>query len=152
MMIPTPGLQQSGNASAMIPTPGTDISMVNGPGTSAAVPNTVGIGNMLPNTNENVSLLQGNSLLATDNNSRKMMPTPGLSGNAFSISGDNNAFQSQQSISTGRGSMMPTIGLPRVGSQMIPTPGLNTPHSMPMSSTCSGGLSNSNVDAVTATQ
>ena len=152
MMIPTPGLQQSGNASAMIPTAGADISMVNGPGTSAAVPNTVGIGNMLPNTNENVSLLQGNSLLATDNNSSKMMPTPGLSGNAFSISGDNNAFQSQQSISTGRGSMMPTIGLPRVGSQMIPTPGLNTPHSMPMSSTCSGGLSNSNVDAVTAAQ
>lgn len=157
-MIPTPGLQPSGNVTAMIPTPGTDVSMVNCPGTSTVVPNTAGMGNMLPNSNENTSLLQGNSLLVTDNNSSKMVPTPGLS-NAFPISGDNmsslpgplnNAFQSQQSISTGTGSMMP--GLARVVNQMIPTPGLNTPHAMPMTSTCSGGLGHSNVDALAAAQ
>ena len=42
-MILTPELQQSGNASAMIPAPGTDISTVNGHGTSNMVPNTVGM-------------------------------------------------------------------------------------------------------------
>lgn len=155
-MIPTPGLQQSGHVNAMIPTPGTDISTVNGPGTSTVVPNTVGMGNVISNSNENASLL-----LATDNNSSKMVPTPGLSSNAFPISGDNmsslpgplnNVFQSQQSISTGTGSMMPAIGLARVQSQMIPTPGLNTPHSMPMSSACSVGLGHSNVDSLTAAQ
>jgi len=155
-MIPTPGLQQSGHVNAMIPTPGTDISTVNGPGTSTFVPNTVGMGNVISNSNENASLL-----LATDNNSSKMVPTPGLSSNFFPISCDNmsslpgplnNAFQSQQSISTGTGSMMPAIGLAQVPSQMIPTPGLNTTHSMSMSSACSVGLGHSNVDSLTAAQ
>ena len=55
-MILTPELQQSGNASAMIPAPGTDISTVNGHGTSNMVPNTVGMWNMLPNSNLNVGM------------------------------------------------------------------------------------------------
>jgi hypothetical protein len=98
IMIPTPGLQPSGNVTAMIPTPGTDVSMVNCPGTSTVVPNTAGTGNMLPNSNENTSLLQGNSILATDNNSSKMVPTPGLS-NAFPISGDNmSSLPGQQQV------------------------------------------------------
>lgn len=98
IMIPTPGLQPSGNVTAMIPTPGTDVSMVNCPGTSTVVLNTAGTGNMLPNSNENTSLLQGNSILATDNNSSKMVPTPGLN-NAFPISGDNmSSLPGQQQV------------------------------------------------------
>ena len=42
-MILTPELQQSGNASALIPAPGTDISTVNGHSTGNMVPNTVGM-------------------------------------------------------------------------------------------------------------
>lgn len=48
--------------------------------------------------------------------------------------------------------MMPARCLARVQSQVIPTPGLNTPHSMPMSSACSVGLGHSNVDSLTAAQ
>eukprot|EP01018_Ginkgo_biloba_P007798 Gb_24654 [translate_table: standard] len=171
-MIPTPGLQHSGNVSSMIPTPGSDISMVTGPSTSTVVPNSVGMGSVLPSSNETSGLVHGNSYVATEGNSGKMVPTPGLSNNIFPNSADNrsslpgslsstfqsqnNTFQSQQgigSISMGTGNhMMPPVGMSRVGSQMIPTPGLNTPQSMPMNSASCGGLGHSNVDSMTAAQ
>ncbi|KAH9321216.1 hypothetical protein KI387_015855, partial [Taxus chinensis] len=163
-MIPTPGLQQIVNVSSMIPTPGTDISMVNGPGTANVVPSTISMGNMMPNSNDSASIMHGNSLMGTDGSTSKMVPTPGLTSNIFSNGGDNisslpgqlsNTFHSQQgitNISTGTGNhMMPTMSIPRVGSQMIPTPGLS-PQSMPMSCASSGGLGHSNVDLLTAAQ
>ncbi|XP_057841240.1 histone acetyltransferase HAC1 isoform X1 [Cryptomeria japonica] len=162
-MIPTPGLQQNGNVSSMIPTPGNDISTANGPGNGNMVPNTMG--NMLPNSNDSSSIMHGNSLLASDGCTSKMVPTPGLTANIFSHSGDNisslpgqlnNTFHSQQgisNISTGMGNhIMPTINMPRVGSQMIPTPGLSTPQSVSINCSSSGGLGHSNVDLLTAAQ
>ncbi|XP_077223066.1 histone acetyltransferase HAC1-like isoform X2 [Tasmannia lanceolata] len=111
-MIPTPGMPQSGTVRS------GDTSMSD----SSMVPNTVNAGNLLPTSNGSGGIHTG-SFNASDG------PLP-------------NGYQQSPaniSISSGGNNMMSSMGVSRIASQMIPTPGLNNPQLMSMNSECSNG-------------
>ncbi|XP_057503767.1 histone acetyltransferase HAC1-like [Actinidia eriantha] len=104
-MIPTPGIPHSGNASIMV-TSSADTSMIAAGGGKSMAPGTVNTGSILPTANGPSVGLHGGSLNSSD----------GTMSNGY-----------QQSLANfSSGNMVSSIGVQRVTSQMIPTPGFNT--------------------------
>uniref|UniRef100_A0A7N0UYE9 histone acetyltransferase n=1 Tax=Kalanchoe fedtschenkoi TaxID=63787 RepID=A0A7N0UYE9_KALFE len=97
-MIPTPGLSNGGNSN-MMGTSSGDTSMMSSDGTTSIVPSTMNVGNSLATGNMASGGLQNASFAASD----------GLLSNGYQ--GGNN--------------MISTMGVQRVSSQMIPTPGFS---------------------------
>ncbi|KAM1513062.1 hypothetical protein ACFX1Z_024541 [Malus domestica] len=102
MMIPTPGMSHSGNSNMMV-TSSTDASMNTTRGSTGIAPMTVNTGNLVP-----TGALHGGSFNRSDG----------------SIS--NGYQQSPASLSVGAGGNISSMGVQRMASQMIPTPGFNS--------------------------
>ncbi|KAK6911223.1 Zinc finger, PHD-finger, partial [Dillenia turbinata] len=103
-MIPTPGMTHGGNSNLM-GSSSLDTSMI----PSSMAPTAVSSGSMLPTANG---------------------PSVSIHSGSFNSDGSlSNGYQqsaSNFSIHSGGNNMMPSIGVQRITSQMIPTPGLNT--------------------------
>lgn len=124
-MIPTPGILHNGNINMTV-TSAMDSSMNAPSGYNNLGQNTVNMGNLLPNANGSSSGIYGASLNASD----------GTSSNRYQ--------QSPSLVSIGSGSNnMSSVYGQKIGSQMIPTPGLNNFQSSinSESSYSSGGFS-----------
>uniref|UniRef100_A0A5B7AU06 histone acetyltransferase n=1 Tax=Davidia involucrata TaxID=16924 RepID=A0A5B7AU06_DAVIN len=107
-MIPTPGMPHSGNSNLMV-TSSVDTSMISSSGCNSIAPTTVNSG----------------SLLQTANG-----PSVGIHGGPFNSSDGSlsNGYQqapSNFSVSSSGNNMMSSVGVQRMTSQMIPTPGFN---------------------------
>ncbi|XP_021819938.1 histone acetyltransferase HAC1-like isoform X2 [Prunus avium] len=101
-MIPTPGMSHNGNSNMMV-TSSVDASMNTTRGSTSIAPTTVNTGNLLP-----AGPLHGGSFNRSD----------GSMSNGYQ--------QSPASFSIGTGGNMSSMGVPRITSQMIPTPGFNS--------------------------
>ncbi|XP_050900427.1 histone acetyltransferase HAC1 [Lathyrus oleraceus] len=117
-MIPTPGLSHGPNSS-MVAASSIDASMISSSG--------------------------GNSMVSTSFNSVNMLPAGGMLGNSINRSdGLSNGYQqSSTNFSVGSGGNMSSMGVPRISSQMIPTPGftVNSNHShMNVDSSSNGNI------------
>ena len=174
-MMPTPGNGSSmmptpGGVSAMMPTPGSTGNLmqsgVGGGGLSNMIP-TPGNGNNLMTSMTSMTHSTGtgngsNLLNSMTHGAGTMMPTPGTLGHTNNIfgmagsnmmptpggSGSNYSLVSQQAMGGIRiaqnGHVPSSMGM-SVGSQMIPTPGLNSSQGLgitPASSAGLGGLAN----------
>ncbi|KAK6915248.1 Zinc finger, PHD-finger [Dillenia turbinata] len=103
-MVPTPGMTHGGNSNLM-GSSSVDTSMI----PSSMVSTAVSSGSMLPTANgPSVSIHSGS------------FNTDGSLSNGYQQSATN------FSINSGGNNMMPSMGVQRMTSQMIPTPGLNT--------------------------
>ncbi|CAN6707566.1 unnamed protein product [Malus baccata var. baccata] len=102
MMIPTPGMSHSGNSNMMVSS-SMDASMNTTRGSTGIAPMTVNTGNLVP-----TGALHGGSFNRSDG----------------SIS--NGYQQSPASLPVGAGGNISSMGVQRMASQMIPTPGFNS--------------------------
>ncbi|ERN03959.1 histone acetyltransferase HAC1 [Amborella trichopoda] len=118
-MIPTPGLSQNSNTSPALPSSMDNQGMAN-MGSNSMVPNTVGMGNMLPMTNGPVGIGHGTSFNVSD----------GPVHNGYQ--------QTLGNIGSGN-NLVSSMGIQRLGSQMIPTPGLNNQQSISVNPAGSSG-------------
>ncbi|KAL5974250.1 hypothetical protein ACLOJK_030914 [Asimina triloba] len=109
-MIPTPGMPQNSNSNSVV-TSGENFS------------NPMSTGNLLPTVNGSSGGVHSSSFNASD----------GAISNGYQQSSSNIA------IGSGGNNMIAAMSVPRMASQMIPTPGLNNPQSMPMNSESSNG-------------
>ncbi|GAU16144.1 hypothetical protein TSUD_297740 [Trifolium subterraneum] len=119
---PYPQLVSSSPIGTMIPTPG----MSHGPNSNMVVASSIDA-SMISSSGCN------NSIVSTSFNSVNMLPAGGMLGSSLNRSdGLSNGYQqSSTSFSVGSGGNMPSMGVPRISSQMIPTPGftVNSNHS-----------------------
>lgn len=100
-MIPTPGMSHCGNSSLMV-TSSVDSSMIAASGCNTIAPTTV--------------------------NSGSLLSTGGIQSNSYNRSDgtlSNGYQQSPANFSVGSSGNMPSMGVQRIASQMIPTPGFN---------------------------
>ncbi|KAL9370349.1 hypothetical protein Peur_041548 [Populus x canadensis] len=132
-MIPTPGMSNSGNSNMM--TSSVDTMMITSSGCDTIAPPAVNTGSLLPSS--------------------------GMHGSSFSRSDGNlsNGYQqSPANFSISSGGNMSSMGVPRMTSQMIPTPGYrnnnnNNQSCMNVESTAnSGGFSTADSAMVSQTQ
>ncbi|KAK1317719.1 Histone acetyltransferase HAC1 [Acorus calamus] len=133
-MIPTPGISQTGNPNLTVSSSMDNPMAISGSsGTSA--PNSRNMGNMLSTANGPAQLVSSGSFSVADESHRVGHP---------------NGYH--QASGPGGNNMMSSMGVPRVTSQMIPTPGLNNPQSMPISSESSSGIGLSGAESTMMTQ
>ncbi|XP_058068645.1 histone acetyltransferase HAC1-like isoform X2 [Magnolia sinica] len=125
-MIPTPGMSHNSGSNSTVPSSGDNFSSC-----STVPPNTISTGNLLPTVNGSNGGVNGSSFNASD----------GSLPNGYQLSPAN------ISIGSGGNNMMSSMGVPRIASQMIPTPGLSNPQSMSMNSECSNGGGFSSVES-----
>jgi hypothetical protein len=171
-MMPTPGNGSSmmptpGGVSAMMPTPGSTGNLmqsgVGGGGLSNMIPTPGNGNNLMTSMTHGTGTGNGSNLLnSMTHGAGTMMPTPGTLGHTNNIfgmagsnmmptpggSGSNYSLVSQQAMGGIRiaqnGHVPSSMGM-SVGSQMIPTPGLNSSQGLgitPASSAGLGGLAN----------
>lgn len=167
VMMPTPGtasnmMPTSGGVSPMMPTPGSTGSLIQ-PGAGVGG----GLNNVKSTSGSNNSVMNivshgAGIMMPTPGTSSNMMPIPGHS-NMFSMSGSNTLstsgvsgasypLDSQQAMGNARnlaqnGPLQSSLGI-AVGSQMIPTPGLNTSQGLGMAPVSSAGLGLPHVSGV----
>nr|DAD46362.1 TPA_asm: hypothetical protein HUJ06_004592 [Nelumbo nucifera] len=124
MMIPTPGMPQSGNSNPTV-TSSINISVVAGSACGTITPNTVNSSSLLPSTN-------------------------GSSGGSL----PNGYQQSSANVPIGSGgnNMISSMGVQRIASQMIPTPGLVSNQSNMNSESCNNVGGFSSVEATIVSQ
>lgn len=119
---PYPQLVSSSPIGTMIPTPG----MSHGPNSNMVVASSIDA-SMISSSGCN------NSIVSTSFNSVNMLPAGGMLGSSLNRSdGLSNGYQqSSTSFSVGSGGNMSSMGVQRISSQMIPTPGftVNSNHS-----------------------
>ncbi|XP_020582739.1 histone acetyltransferase HAC1-like isoform X2 [Phalaenopsis equestris] len=132
-MIPTPGLTSYGSNGLSVSQDNTAISAG---GSNMIAQTGVNMGNILSNTNRPVSMGQISSFNATTGAIQNGYPPQ--SGNMIHNSGGNGIVSS--------------MGMMRQSSMMIPTPGLNNPQSISITSEPSGGGGFSNVDSPMVSQ
>ncbi|XP_010259946.1 PREDICTED: histone acetyltransferase HAC1-like [Nelumbo nucifera] len=121
-MIPTPGMPQSGSSNLMVAS-SVDNSLISVSACSSITTNTVNTGSMLPIANGSAVGIHGGSFNASD----------GSLLNGYQHS------PASVSIGSGGNNMMSSMGVQRIQSQMIPTPGLiKTQSSMNSESSING--------------
>ncbi|CAI8601495.1 unnamed protein product [Vicia faba] len=128
-----PQLIGSSPIGTMIPTPG----LSHGPNSSMGVASSIDA--------SMISSSGGNSMVSTSFNSVNMLPPGGMLGSSINRSdGLSNGYQqSSTNFSVGSGGNMSSMGVPRISSQMIPTPGftVNNNHShMNVDSSSNGNI------------
>ncbi|XP_051136089.1 histone acetyltransferase HAC1-like isoform X2 [Andrographis paniculata] len=107
-MIPTPGLQQTGNSS-LTGTPSVDSSFIVNNNSGMIASSTTNSGNFLPTGNGSSANMHGGSFSSSD----------GLMGGGYQQS------TSTFSANSRANSVITSMGGQRMGTQMIPTPGFN---------------------------
>ncbi|CAA7407437.1 unnamed protein product [Spirodela intermedia] len=127
-MIPTPGMSESNSSNPSLPS-SLDNSMLVTTRFGNVEPTPANMGSIVPSANGVTSTGHSGTFTTSDG----LLTNTGYQQSAAHLS-----------IGSSGNSMMSAV--PRHSSQMIPTPGLNIPKSMPMNSACSSGAGFSNVE------
>ncbi|KAJ4964510.1 hypothetical protein NE237_024449 [Protea cynaroides] len=133
-MIPTPGMPHSGNSNSTVTS--MDNSMISGSACNLMASNTVNRGSLLTAANGSTGGIHGGSF----------NPSDGSLSNGYQQSPAN------VSICSGGNNMMSSMGVQRIASQMIPTPGLVNTQSSMNSESSNNGVGFSTVDSTMISQ